>query len=143
MASAQGKPGGENCPFSLFNTYAALRDDDVVTSVDIPEPLQGTPAGNDHLSNGWPAGAIHIASGWEEWQRHPSGDALLFLLRGALEIVMRDALGGEERRVAMKAGGALIVPSRRVVSRHSCRGGKPASARARARIGTRGAVVGC
>ncbi len=40
MTTAQGKPGGDISPFSLFNTCAALRDDDVVTSVDIPEPLQ-------------------------------------------------------------------------------------------------------
>ncbi len=66
--------------------------------------------GEDYVSSGWLAGAIHIALDWEEWQRRASGDARLFLLRGALEIVMREAYGGEERRVAMKAGGALIVP---------------------------------
>ena len=79
MASAAGDHG-DNLPFILFNTYAALRDDGAITPVDKSEPLQDAPTNDDHLSNGRPAGAIHIASGWEEWQRHPSGDALLFLL---------------------------------------------------------------
>ena len=29
---------GENLPFSLFKTYAALRDDGVITPVDIERP---------------------------------------------------------------------------------------------------------
>ncbi len=44
----------------------------------------------------------------EEWEMHPSGDELLYLLRGALDIVVEGPR--RERRVALRVGEAFIVP---------------------------------
>ena len=44
----------------------------------------------------------------DEWEMHPSGDELLYLLTGAIDAVL-DEPGGE-RLVALRGGQACLVP---------------------------------
>ena len=63
MTGASGTHG-DNLPFSLFKTYAALRDDGVITPVDIerpPDSAQGeSPRGS---YGGWPAWSMSLRIG--------------------------------------------------------------------------------
>ena len=43
-----------------------------------------------------------------EWEMHPAGDELLYLLKGALDVILEEQRG--ERRVELRAGAGYIVP---------------------------------
>ncbi len=45
---------------------------------------------------------------WTNWEMHPAGDEILFLVSGALTLVLEE--DGEERPVELEAGRLLVVP---------------------------------
>ena len=45
---------------------------------------------------------------WMNWEMHPAGDEVLFLISGALTLVLEE--DGEERSIALTAGKLAIVP---------------------------------
>jgi mannose-6-phosphate isomerase-like protein (cupin superfamily) len=45
---------------------------------------------------------------WDHWERHPSGDEVLYLLSGALDIVLEE--GGAQRVLEMRPRTGIIVP---------------------------------
>ena len=45
----------------------------------------------------------------DEWEMHPGGDELLYLLRGALDVVLDEPAG--ERSFGLRGGQACIVPN--------------------------------
>ena len=45
---------------------------------------------------------------WTNWEMHPAGDEILFLVSGELVLVLEE--DGEERSVELKAGKLAIVP---------------------------------
>ncbi len=45
---------------------------------------------------------------WNGWEMHPAGDEILYLLSGAMELVLEQ--GGKENRARLDAGRAFIVP---------------------------------
>ncbi len=47
----------------------------------------------------------------DEWEMHPSDDEFLYLVEGAIDVILRDQLDvDEERRIELRAGGACVVP---------------------------------
>jgi mannose-6-phosphate isomerase-like protein (cupin superfamily) len=44
----------------------------------------------------------------DEWEMHPAGDELLYLLSGALDVILQEPRA--ERRVVLRAGEGFIVP---------------------------------
>jgi len=47
----------------------------------------------------------------DEWEMHPDADEFLYLLDGAIDVVLREDLDqGEERRIELRPGRACIVP---------------------------------
>lgn len=52
--------------------------------------------------------ALPMDEDWTNWEMHPSGDEILFLVSGALTLVLDE--GGEERPIELTAGKLAIVP---------------------------------
>jgi quercetin dioxygenase-like cupin family protein len=48
------------------------------------------------------------AESWPTWERHPAGEELVILLEGRIELIQE--IDGDERRVELRAGQALINP---------------------------------
>ena len=47
----------------------------------------------------------------DEWEMHPTADEFLYLVEGAIDVILRDDLDrAEERRIELRAGGACVVP---------------------------------
>ena len=63
-------------------------------------------------------GVFRASSGLSPWERHPTGDELLHVLEGEVEIVVQTEAGPVRTRVA--AGSVLVVP-RGLWHRHDVR----------------------
>lgn len=47
----------------------------------------------------------------DEWEMHPDADEFLYLVEGAIDVVLRDDLDhNDERRIELRAGRACIIP---------------------------------
>lgn len=47
----------------------------------------------------------------DEWEMHPSADEFLYLVEGAIDVILRDDPDrADERRIQLRAGGACVVP---------------------------------
>lgn len=46
---------------------------------------------------------------WSTWERHPAGEEVVVLLSGRIDLVQRT--GGGERRIALRAGQAVVNPT--------------------------------
>jgi mannose-6-phosphate isomerase-like protein (cupin superfamily) len=53
-------------------------------------------------------GVVTMATGKSNWEMHPAGDEVLYLLSGAVEVVLREK--DDHRVVELSAGRAFIVP---------------------------------
>ncbi len=50
----------------------------------------------------------HQTADWKNWEMHPAGDEVLYLLSGEMDLILGEA--GGERSVRVRAGDGYIVP---------------------------------
>ena len=54
---------------------------------------------------------VDVAGERDEWEMHPDDDEFLYLVEGAIDVILRDNLDQEdERRIELRAGRACVVP---------------------------------
>ena len=54
---------------------------------------------------------VDTAGERDEWEMHPDADEFLYLVEGAIDIILRDDFEQtEERRIELRAGRACVVP---------------------------------
>ena len=102
--STQTQPG-----LDLFATFVQLRQDGGAL------PVAWTPDFWKRLVTGdgeWVVGAKHGRTPADfhpdEWEMHPRGDELLYLLSGAIEVILEEPEG--KRVVRLEGGQVCVVP---------------------------------
>ncbi len=54
---------------------------------------------------------VETAGERDEWEMHPDADEFLYLVEGAIDVVLRDDLDhNEERRIELRPGSACVIP---------------------------------
>jgi mannose-6-phosphate isomerase-like protein (cupin superfamily) len=95
--------------FDAFTTLVHLRKTGQAVPVAwTPDVLRGlAPGAGDHVigaKHGAVPGDFHA----DEWEMHPGGDDVLYLLTGALDVVLDEPAG--ERTFDLRGGQACLVP---------------------------------
>jgi mannose-6-phosphate isomerase-like protein (cupin superfamily) len=95
--------------FDPYATIVHLREDGRARLVAwTPDVFRRLLAGQRDRVVGAKHGAAPADFHADEWEMHPAGDEILYLLAGALDVVL-DEPGGE-RTVALRAGQGCLVP---------------------------------
>lgn len=96
--------------FDLFSTFIQIKDGGSASPVPVTETFwQELMSGlRPELNDGWLMMALRRAADTPTWEMHPAGDEILYLLSGAVEIIMQGADG--EQVIELRAGTACIVP---------------------------------
>ena len=96
--------------FDLFNTFVHLRDDGALSTIEVNDQFwQGLMTGaRTDLNEGWLIAAFRMTENSPTWEMHPAGEEFLYLLSGAMDIVMQTEDG--ERTVQLRTAQACIVP---------------------------------
>jgi mannose-6-phosphate isomerase-like protein (cupin superfamily) len=94
--------------FDLAATYVHLNGHDDAVAIPVtesfwPELMSGTRDYDGRLIT-----AHELSDNMTHWERHPAGGEVLIALSGAFDVIL-DEPGGE-RRIALDAGRAVIVP---------------------------------
>jgi mannose-6-phosphate isomerase-like protein (cupin superfamily) len=95
--------------FDPFKTLVHLREDGRALPVAwTPGVLRRLVTGNRDRVVGAKHGAEPSDFHADEWEVHPAGDELLYLLTGAIDVVLQEP--GGERLVSLRGGQACLVP---------------------------------
>ena len=104
-------------PFELTKTYAFLEDGGSAPTFDVTEVfwrelMSGAPKSPNAalVANGagWLTAVYHLERDTPNWERHPAGDELLFVLVGAIDIVLE--IGEDDHVVELREGESCVVP---------------------------------
>jgi mannose-6-phosphate isomerase-like protein (cupin superfamily) len=95
--------------FDPFATLVHLREDGRALTVEwTPDVFRELAAGGRDRVVGAKHGAEPSDFHADEWEVHPAGDELLYLLTGAIDAVLEEPDG--ERLVSLRGGQACLVP---------------------------------
>ncbi|MGK3992318.1 cupin domain-containing protein [Sorangium sp. So ce1024] len=103
--------------FDLRSTYLHLADGGDALPIEVrPTFWQELMSGDSQAADvrrvaddgGWLVTRFHLAEDMQQWEMHPAGDEILYLLSGASDIVLEEQ--GVERVVELREGTACKVP---------------------------------
>lgn len=92
----------------LDRTYLHLEDGAGVTAVPVDGAFWATIDSRQDLQDGRLVTVNRMAETWPHWEMHPAGEEVVYLLSGAIDLVLDGADG--ERIVPLRDGEAYIVP---------------------------------
>lgn len=94
--------------FAPARTYVHLSNLGGVSAVDVDEHFWETLMRRDDLLEGRILGLFHLEKDSDHCEIHPSGDELLILLSGAVDVIFHEADG--DRVSSLRGVRACIVP---------------------------------
>lgn len=94
--------------FELGGTYVQLQDSGSAAQVDAGTDFWTRFASRPELAEGRLVWSAAQARDWANWEKHPNGDALYYLLSGAIDMVFE--VGDAEHTVSLRPNNACVVP---------------------------------
>lgn len=96
--------------FDPSGTFIHITDGGTASPVEVTETFwQELMTGHrPDLNEGWLMLVLRMRADTPTWEMHPAGDEILYLLSGAIDIVLEEDAG--ERLIKLGAGEACIVP---------------------------------
>jgi mannose-6-phosphate isomerase-like protein (cupin superfamily) len=98
--------------FDPLSTFVHMQSDGALSTIEVNDAFWRdlmTGARTD-LNEGWLVAAFHMTADSAMWEMHPAGEEFLYLLSGAMNIIMQREDG--EQVVELRTGQACIVPRR-------------------------------
>jgi len=97
-------------PFDLIDTYVHLEDGPTAISVEAGADFWATIDERTELHSGRLVTLFHIQNTeeWVHWEMHPAGEELVYLLVGAIDLVLQKETG--ERLLPLRSRAAGIIP---------------------------------
>jgi mannose-6-phosphate isomerase-like protein (cupin superfamily) len=95
--------------FDLFGTFIHIENEGAVP-IEVTETFWKELASGERpeLNDGWLMTAFHMAADSPTWEMHPAGDEVLYLLSGAMDVVLQAA--DSEQVIELRKGSGCIVP---------------------------------
>ena len=94
--------------FDLDGTYLYLTDGPDVCATEGGEKFWRTLGERSDLDQGRLVCLLHMTEDWPNWERHPAGDEIVYLLSGAMDLIVEVPDG--ERVVPLRDRAAYVVP---------------------------------
>jgi mannose-6-phosphate isomerase-like protein (cupin superfamily) len=97
-----------NATFDFDETYVQLEDGPRALTHEVGDDFWSQIANRTDLHNGRLICLCEFDTDWPSWEMHPAGDEIVYLLSGAIDLIL-DETGGE-RTVELRGRSACIVP---------------------------------
>jgi mannose-6-phosphate isomerase-like protein (cupin superfamily) len=94
--------------FDLISTYFQLEDGPGAVPVEVGDDFWEKSDSRVELDEGRLMCAFHSTDDWPTWEMHPAGDEIVYLLSGAIDLVLQEPDG--ERIIELRNRAACIVP---------------------------------
>ncbi|SFD80062.1 cupin [Massilia yuzhufengensis] len=89
-------------------TYVHLAPDGVAQEIPGERFWQLPEAAMAQLGQDWVISEYAFSADWPNWEMHPEGDEFVYLLSGALDLLLER--GGQVETIALDGSGAVLVP---------------------------------
>jgi uncharacterized cupin superfamily protein len=90
-------------------TYVRLGADGRATPLAGGERFWGLPAAQaERIGRDWLVLELLFETDWGTWEMHPNADEFVYLLSGAVDLLLETAAGVQ--RIALRGSGAVVVP---------------------------------
>lgn len=89
-------------------TYVHLAEDGAARSVSGESFWQLPPSELGSFDQGWLISEFAFTEDWPTWEMHPHGDEFVYLLSGAVELLLER--GSEVQSIVLNGTGAVVVP---------------------------------
>jgi mannose-6-phosphate isomerase-like protein (cupin superfamily) len=99
-----------NDAFDLTRTYVQLHDDGAAARVEVTATFwKEVMAGKrPELAGGRLVGVFPYEADWTSAEMHPAGEEIVFVLSGAITLILQEP--GGDRAIALAAGQGTLVP---------------------------------
>lgn len=95
--------------FAPSNTYVELAGHGVANTISGGEAFWSLPhAEIEEFGRNWLVSEFEFNADWPNWEMHPNGDEVVYLLSGAIVMLFETNAGFEE--ISMVAPTAIVVP---------------------------------
>lgn len=94
--------------FALDRTYVQLQDGARADLVPVGPDFWEKIDQRTELHAGRLLMVGHQSASWSHWEMHPEGDEILYLLGGAMTVLLQEE--GGERAIPLSPGTACVVP---------------------------------
>ncbi len=94
-------------PLQPQNTYVHLADNGSATELAAKD-FWSTLAASGAYDGGWLISEYAFTQDWPNWEMHPEGDELVYLLAGSLDLLIEK--DGEVSTITLNGSGAAVVP---------------------------------
>lgn len=94
--------------FDLERTYLVLDDGPGAHTVPVGPDFWETIDARSDLDDGRLVAIFPYTADWDTWEVHPAGDEIVFLLSGAVDVILDEPDG--ERVVELRGRSGCIVP---------------------------------
>jgi mannose-6-phosphate isomerase-like protein (cupin superfamily) len=96
-------------PLNPQHTYVQLTAQGKAIALPGGDAFWSLPAAAlDRLGQGWLISEYAYGADWGNWEMHPNGDEFVYLLTGAIDLVLEESAG--PRTESLRASGAVLVP---------------------------------
>jgi mannose-6-phosphate isomerase-like protein (cupin superfamily) len=90
------------------HTYVHLADDGLAEEIPGDAFWQLPASGIEQQGKGWLISEFAFTEDWPTWEMHPQGDEFVYLLSGAVELLLEQ--DGEVVSIPLNGSGAVVVP---------------------------------
>lgn len=91
------------------HAYLHLRVGGAIEVVDGGERFWSRPEAElEEIARDWLVAEFSFEADWPNWEMHPEGDEIVYLISGAMDLLLEDP--GGMREVALRGRGACVVP---------------------------------
>ncbi|MES2899739.1 MAG: cupin [Pseudomonadota bacterium] len=95
-------------PLQPQHTYVHLAETGAATELPA-EDFWSTLAASGAYDGGWLISEYAFTQDWPNWEMHPEGDEFVYLLAGALDLLIEK--DGQVSTISLSGSGAAVVPS--------------------------------
>lgn len=96
-------------PIDPRRTYVHLAQSGVATELPGGDAFWALPEAEiERFGGGWLIAEFEFDRDWPNWEMHPQADEIVYLLSGAVEVLLEEA--GGVRTIALSGSGAIVVP---------------------------------
>jgi len=96
-------------PLDPQRTYVHLGQSGAATELPGGDAFWALPDSEiERFGNGWLIAEFQFDADWPSWEMHPHADEFVYLLSGAVEVILEEA--GGLRRISLTGSGAIVVP---------------------------------
>ena len=92
----------------LVSTYAQIKDSSDVAAIEVDDKLWDEIDVRTELHEGRLVMIVPMTEDWPTWEKHPAGDEIVYMLSGAMELVLKFPSG--DRTVSLTAMKGVVVP---------------------------------